>query len=817
MKLHLDYETRSTVDLKTKGLVAYASHPSTGVLLAAYSIDDGPVKLWRPPFDLAMPDDLRVALQTGESWAWNAGFEREITTRVLGVHGCTWRDTMAMALYASLPADLASAGAALGLSADHLKDPAGKRLIRRFSIPQRDGRFIEPSDDLESFEEFGRYCVRDVESEMEIHRLVSRLGFPNWLWTLWETDQRINARGVPVDGEFVRQAIDMAERERARLVRQLCTMTGLHNPMGQCDFLAWAQANGYPFGDLRKATVAKALASPELADRPVLASALRLRGEAGKTSLAKYGVIGELTHNGRIYNTMQFYGAPRTGRWSGRQPQPHNFPRPHHSVEGQEERVTDLVRAGEYDDLLVEFGGITTPLSSVLRSSFRAKPGCSFVMADLNAIENRVLGWLARCDPILDVFRQGRCPYLSFAAFMYGQSYEELEHEFKVRKEKQKRTNAKPAVLGCFAADTEVLTWRGWLPISQVRIYDVVYDGSSWVAHDGVAYRGVKRVIDLCGVLCTPDHLILAEDNWHEAATLVNSPKLLQSALNLLRHLADCGPSFGPREKITAREPAEESTYDILNAGPNNRFVIRTDRGPLIVHNCGYMLSGGELITNEVGDEVRTGLWGYAEAMGIKMTREQSHDAVRIFREAYLEVVQFWYDMKDAAFKAVSEHLTVKVGFLTFEGRRGLLSIRLPSGRRLNYLQPRIETVKRTFQRTGPDGKPYTETRMMETLTYAGQATGSRAWVRVQTHPGKLAENVTQAVAADVLACGIMAAEADGFPIVLHVHDEIVAEVWDHDTDHTPERLCEVMSRVPKWAPGLPLAAAGERTKFYKK
>lgn len=680
MKLHLDYETRSTVDLKTKGLVAYASHPSTEVLLAAYSIDDGPVKLWRPPFDPAMPDDLRVALQTGESWAWNAGFEREITTRVLCVHGCTWRDTMVMALYASLPADLTSAGAALGLSADHLKDPAGKRLIRRFSIPQCDGRFIEPSDDLESFEEFGRYCVRDVESEMEIHRLVSRLGFPNWLWTLWETDQRINARGVPVDGEFVEQAIGMADRERGRLVRQLCQITGLTKPTGQAEFLRWAQSNGYPFGDLKKATVAKALATPELADKPMLRQALQLRGDAMKTSLAKFNVIKALTHNGRIYNTMQFYGAPRTGRWSGRQPQPQNFPRPHHSIEGNEERVTDLVRAGEYDDLLMEFGNAMTPLSSVIRSSFRAKDGCSFVVADLNAIENRVLGWLARCPGILEVFEKGLCPYLSFATHMFGQDYETLWHEFKVLGIKKKRTDAKPAVLG-----------------------------------------------------------------------------------------------------------------------------------------GGYMLGGGDLVRNEVGDEVRTGLWGYAEAMGIKMTREQSHDAVRIFREAYPEVVQFWYDMKGAAFKAVSEHLTVKVGFLTFEGRRGLLSIRLPSGRRLNYLQPRIETVKRTFQRTGPDGKPYTETRMMETLTYAGQATGSRAWVRVQTHPGKLAENVTQAVAADVLACGIMAAEADGFPIVLHVHDEIVAEVWDHDTDHTPERLCEVMSRVPKWAPGLPLAAAGERTKFYKK
>ena len=119
--------------------------------------------------------------------------------------------------------------------------------------------------------------------------------------------------------------------------------------------------------------------------------------------------------------------------------------------------MTAMVRNGEYDDILMEFGHAIPVVSSVVRSSFSAPEGKTFYIADLNAIENRVIGWLAGCKPILDVFRNGLDPYLSFLPCGCSAPTSNF-CEYEKLKIKDKRTIVKPAVLGCFAADTEVLT-----------------------------------------------------------------------------------------------------------------------------------------------------------------------------------------------------------------------------------------------------------------------------------------------------------------------------------------------------------------------
>ena len=253
--------------------------------------------------------------------------------------------------------------------------------------------------------------------------------------------------------------------------------------------------------------------------------------------------------------------------------------------------------------------------------------------------------------------------------------------------------------------------------------------------------------------------------------------------------------------------------------------MIRTGNGPLIAHNCGYMLGGGDEKTNKNGDSIRTGLWGYAEAMGVQMTREQAHEAVKTFREAYPEVVNFWRDLRDAAMDCVANHTTVRVGHVVFNGTNGLMRVRLPNGRILNYVRPRIEQVKRTFERTvvvGEDdkGRPVTEvrkeTKMVPALSYEGVDQRTKKWGRQFTHPGKITENLVQAVARDVLCEGLVNAKAKGFDIILHVHDEIICEV-PLDAPLKLEDLIECMARPISWAPGLPLAAAGEVSPFYKK
>lgn len=687
--LSLDYETRSKIDLLARGLYTYARDPSTRALMCAYAIDDGPVQLWEPHLSPKAPAELREAITdpSVEKWAWNAPFEREITHHTLGAKSVTnWRDTMVQALYASLPGALAFAGSALGLPEHLLKNPEGKRLIRLFSLPKKDGTFNDWNSHPDDWQLFCDYCKQDVVTEREIRNRLRKIPVPESEWALWELDQEINRRGVPVDLQFVRNAIKIGQDEKARLIRALKRDTGLPNPMTQAGFLTWARERGYPFGDLKRANVERAIREHNLDED--LVRALKMRTQAGKTSLAKFDSIAEKTQDGRIYNMLQFYGAQRTGRWGGRDPQPHNLPRPAAEIEGREAEVTDLIRAGDHDELLMEFGEAMTPISSVVRSSFRAPDGKTFYTADLNAIENRVLGWLAGCDAILEVFRKDLCPYLSFAVYMFNEPYDALWHEYKVLKFKKKRTDAKPAVLG-----------------------------------------------------------------------------------------------------------------------------------------GGYMLSGGEEKINKNGDLIRTGLWGYAEAMGIKMTREQAHAAIKTFRDAYPEVVRYWYALKDAAFECVANHTTVRVGHVVFNGSPGLMRVRLPSGRCLNYVRPRIDKIRRKFEKAveiGKDenGEPIyktvVETKMVDALSYEGLDQTTKKWGRTYTHGGKLTENLVQAVARDVLCEGLKNAKAKGFDIVLHVHDEIVCEV-PLDSPLKLEDLIEAMSRPISWAPGLPLKAEGEVTPFYKK
>ena len=172
----------------------------------------------------------------------------------------------------------------------------------------------------------------------------------------------------------------------------------------------------------------------------------------------------------------------------------------------------------------------------------------------------------------------------------------------------------------------------------------------------------------------------------------------------------------------------------------------------------------------------------------MQMTREQAHEAVKTFREAYPEVVNFWRDLRDAAMDCVANHTTVRVGHVVFNGTKGLMRVRLPNGRVLNYVRPRIEQVKRTFERTvvvGEDdkGQPITEVRKETKMV---PALSTRAWISARRSgarwyssptPGKITENLVQAVAPRRAMRGLVNAKAKGFDIILHVHDEIICEV----------------------------------------
>jgi DNA polymerase len=142
-------------------------------------------------------------------------------------------------------------------------------------------------------------------------------------------------------------------------------------------------------------------------------------------------------------------GAARTGRFSSLGANLANLSKPSKQVEKELDTAIELVQKMDYEGIVAKFGKPLDVVSGVLRSSFRAPEGMKFVVADLNAIEARGLAYLSHCKPMLNVFLKGLDPYIEFATRMYGGTYEELWHEYKVLGKTAKRTNSKPPVLGC--------------------------------------------------------------------------------------------------------------------------------------------------------------------------------------------------------------------------------------------------------------------------------------------------------------------------------------------------------------------------------
>lgn len=464
-RLHLDFETRSELDLKICGLDNYVKHPSTRVLMLGYALNDDPVEVWEPHFG-SMPAKLRGDLEdiTVTKIAWNTPFEYNVFKYVLKMHLplFMWDDPVNRALMLSMPKHLKDACEVLKLPPELAKNPEGKRLIKFFSMPaqiRKDDKLFGSSTSVfrdwmtnpEEWEKFKKYCIQDVVAEREIDKLLSKFPLPEKEFQTWLLDQEINERGLPVDLELVKGTNNVAEAEKERLRSELQEITGLENSNSVPQLLAWAQMEGYPFGSLAKHLVQRALAG-EGNLTPTAKRALILRGQTAKTSDSKLDKIAEaVSSDGRLRNQYGFLGAAKTGRWASYHVQLANLPRPTKEVEKNLDRAIDLLRRESQIDLALDFPNILEVVSSIIRSLFKAPNGSRFVIADLAAIENRMIGWLAQSEAILKVFRDNRDPYLDFAAVLHGRDYQELITAYKAGDPaiKAMRQQVKPAVLGC--------------------------------------------------------------------------------------------------------------------------------------------------------------------------------------------------------------------------------------------------------------------------------------------------------------------------------------------------------------------------------
>lgn len=722
--LHIDFETKSALELSDVGIHNYASSKTTSVLMLAWACNDEEPLLWEPHLG-EMPTKLRNRLSDPD-WtkaAWNSGFERLILRYQLGIDIpiAQWQDPMINARYLSMPGSLESVGEILDIDYKYRKDKRGSQLLKLFSSPlpkkkkkkasnentlfdispiesEADYTFADHTTHPEEWAALREYCKQDIVAERILGDMMAHFPLPEREIQIWRLDQKINDAGFPTDRPFVEAALDLAIQDKTLQSENLKKMTGLENANSNQQFLKWVQAEGYPYNSLRKEPVSVALLDKDVEITDLGRKALEVRKKASKTSYTKLAaVVPALSADDRLRDQFLFMGSARAGRWSGKAVQLHNMARPIKTVEKPKDLddARKLIMAKDFDGIVKRFtttdkktgelipGSVLDVVTSSIRSAFVAPKDKRLNVCDLNAIENRVLGWVAGEDKILEVFRLGRDPYLDFGSKMYKIPYEVLKADYDRGdlEAKEKRQVAKPAVLG-----------------------------------------------------------------------------------------------------------------------------------------AGYRLGGGQWGVNKYGDRVKQGLWGYAENMGVDISQELAVASVKAFRAEYKKVVALWYDSEAAVVRCIKQggiHQIGPTGLVWCDRRKRkdgslILRIHLPSGRYLHYLNAGFRT-KHFDGKEGADGWD------REVFTYDGVSQETKTWGTIDSHGGKIVENIVQAISRDVLADSMLVADDLGFEIVAHVHDEIVTVTDDTEESLGLVDLKVVMSTTPDWAPGLPLNAEGYQGRVYRK
>jgi DNA polymerase len=738
-QFHLDYETRSPVNLGKLGSGRYAADPEAEIMLCAVTKDDGDIYLWDKYGDL---DDNMMALATLEElageeecevWAHNAIFELMITTnlweKTFGFPpppSDRWRCTQALCRSAAIPSALEKAAEYLRLELK--KDKMGKALIRKFSVPQKvrkTGELFWIGPDWKkpmtlnkekysaaaAWQVFREYCIQDVRVEREIHKRLKILEFKGWILDFWKLDLRLNTRGVPINRQAAMTAVGMIDEYTNRVTGEFRELTDL-NPTQGAKFLAWLKERGYPLDNLQLDSVTSAISAgsedeeeetdddlpddeqEEILDPCIFKSmtpeavlALKLKVLLGFAALKKLPTMLRAScADGRLRAMFKFWGAIRTGRYSSNVVQLQNLKRP----TGISEELFKLVRGGlnNSDIISIFYGHPMKALAGAIRHFFGFDDGRGIIVADYSQIEARVLPWLAGHSKLLDAFRAG------------------------------------------------------------LDLYEVT-------------------VADALGI-------------------------------------------------------------DLLTVSKAERQL-----GKVLVLACGY--AGGEGAMTQACDMYK-----------IEMEDKEKRRMVKAWRKANAPITKLWDLAGEAALEAILNpgkwfpvNDKVKFGMTSQLGYRALI-MELPSGRRLQYPEPEIQTiykikkfrkgVKLEELEEGDDGKewvpipefaaldknksPLPGVWITQEISYYGPMKGSSKWGRVRTHGGVFVENMTQATAGDLLAFGSINAEKAGYAQFLTVHDEIVTEDLP---GNSPEGLVEAMCVLPGWASDFPIGAVGERVEFYTK
>ena len=419
--INIDIESFSSVDLSKCGVYRYASSPDFEILLFGFSVDGGEVQVLDLACGEEIPADIVEALSDDSviKWSYNNNFERVCLSNYFGTwfEPGSWHCSMVWAATLGLPMSLENVGAVLGLEKQKLSE--GKDLIRYFCVPCKPtkangGRTRNfPEHDMEKWQRFKAYNLRDVEAEMQIQQRLSKFPVPDFVWEEYRQDQEIHDRGIGVDMDMVRQAIAMDGRSKLELSSAMKELTGLENPNSVQQMKQWFADNGLETDSLDKKAVADLLKE---APEP-LKTVLGLRQQLAKSSVKKYQAMeNAVCADSRAHGMFAFYGANRTGRYSGRIIQLQNLPQNHIPDLAQ---ARGIVKCGDYDSLSMLYEDIPDTLSQLIRTAFVPQDGRKFIVADFSAIEARVIAWMAGEHWRLRVFEDGGDIYCASASQMF--------------------------------------------------------------------------------------------------------------------------------------------------------------------------------------------------------------------------------------------------------------------------------------------------------------------------------------------------------------------------------------------------------------
>lgn len=426
--LTIDLETRSDVDITASGVYRYTESPQFAILLMSVSVDGGEITTYDLAIGESIPFEIVTALVDPNvvKRAFNVNFERiclsvylrryypQLLTDGVGSYlpPVSWQCDMIHARYLGLPSSLDALGKALSIK--QAKLGSGKALIKYFCVPDNNGCFHAPEDDPQKWEEFKAYNKRDVEAEMEIQRRLSPMPVPEFIWQEFYLDQTINDRGILVDTVYAEHAIELHATEKQALLQKMQGLTGLGAPNSTVQLKGWLRSKGIDATSIDKNAVAELLktASGDVAE------VLKLHQMLSKSSVKKYeAMLKAVCPDGRARGMFSYYGASRTGRFSGRLIQLQNLPQNH-----LPDLVTpkELIREGKYQELRARYDNIPDVLSQLIRTAFIPAAGKNFIVADFSAIEARVIAWLAKEQWRMDAFANGEDIYCTSASRIYG-------------------------------------------------------------------------------------------------------------------------------------------------------------------------------------------------------------------------------------------------------------------------------------------------------------------------------------------------------------------------------------------------------------